>query len=147
MLPGSTELHPLVQSLSEKERTALDEVVACAGTLGDERAGDLAGVLRQATRSLPGVAQAIESCPRLLGCHVLAGKRRTAESLIEALLEAGEATIDFLMPTSAVLGRAYVLAKLNFFKALAHVFADAGPAAPSSRDSRRSCSSPRSRTH
>jgi hypothetical protein len=51
------------------------------------------------------------------------------QTLIEALSSVDEGGFEFMMPTSAVLGRAFVLAKINFLKAVGHLLKEAGDAA------------------
>ena len=53
----------------------------------------------------------------------LAGRPFSAESLVEALCHASDYDLDLHIPTKAVLGQAYLIAKINFFKALRHSLA------------------------
>jgi hypothetical protein len=99
----------------------------------DERsAEDVSECFRQAARSLPPVAEAIQACPSVLGEQRLGGRERTADSLVEALCHGGGMHVEFVMPTAAILGRSFVLAKINFLKALGYVLDAAGPRAKSS---------------
>jgi len=105
------QLRQLLQALPELDERTLDDLSEC---------------FRQAARSLPPVAEAIEACPSVLGQQRLGGRERTAESLVEALCHRGGLHVDFVMPTAAILGRAFVLAKINFLKALGYLLDGAG---------------------
>jgi hypothetical protein len=128
MLPGYLEeFAPLVKCFPVGEEKWIHDVLILLPELESKVRGELEDLFRQAMRSLPPVAEAIQSCPSVLERHRMGGRERSAESLIEALCQSGElSSIEFLMPTGAILGRAFVLAKLNFLKALAYLLEGAG---------------------
>ena len=105
------QLRQLLQVLPELDAHTVHEISEC---------------FRQAARSLPPVAEAIEACPSVLGSQRLGGRERTAESLVEALCHGGGLHVEFVMPTAAILGRSFVLAKINFLKALGYLLDAAG---------------------
>ena len=107
----SEQLRQLLQALPELDERTIHDLSEC---------------FRQAARSLPPVAEAIEACPSVLGEQRLGGRERTAESLVEALCHRGGLHVDFVMPTAAILGRAFVLAKINFLKAIGYLLDGAG---------------------
>jgi hypothetical protein len=109
-----------------QEFARLREVVPVIAELDEESRREVTECLRQAGRSLPPVGEAILACPDIFGHQRLGPRERSAESLIDALMKCEELSMEFLMPTSAVLGRAFVLAKLNFLKALAYLLEGAG---------------------
>jgi hypothetical protein len=111
------------------EAQCLREVLALASELPAPAAGEVAACFHQATGSLPLVAQAIQACPSVLSQQRLGNQERNAETLIEALCRGNDANLEFVMPTSAVFGRAFVDAKRNFLKALGYLLDKAGPQA------------------
>lgn len=113
---------PLLKCFPVNEEKWIRQVLVLLPELEEKTQAELEEVFRQAMRSLPPVAEAIQACPSVLERHRMGGRERTAESLVEALCQSGElSSIEFLMPTGAILGRAFVLAKLNFLKALAYL--------------------------
>jgi hypothetical protein len=51
---------------------------------------------------------------------------RTAETLLESLCSEPEFALDMHVPTKVILGQAYLVAKINFLKALTYAAEDAG---------------------
>lgn len=94
--------------------------------------------MRQAGQSLPLIAQAIASNPKLHSSQRMGQRERDPETLVERLCQTHQTCLEFSMPTRAILGRAFVLAKLNFLKALEYLLEEAGeeahPAAGIVRD-------------
>jgi hypothetical protein len=123
------ELEPLWACLPGSEAAPLREAVRLLPELEPRHAAELRQVLELGLKSLPPVATAIQACPNVLQHQSFAGRERSAESLVDALCSAEGTNIEFLMPTGAILGRAFVLAKLNFLKGLAYVLDLAGPPA------------------
>ncbi|MBI4607369.1 MAG: hypothetical protein HY721_35835 [Planctomycetes bacterium] len=117
---------PLWRCLPQAEAGRLREVLTLLDGLEPRQAADVLDVFQQALRSLPPVAAAVLACPSVLQSQKLGGRERSAESLIDALCQSEDGTLEFVMPTGAVLGRAFVLAKLNFLKALGFLLELAG---------------------
>ena len=111
------------------EARRLQEILRSAGDLDEPSGSEVQQAFAMALKSLPGVAEAILACPNVLEHQHLGTRERSAESLIDALCIAENSSIEFVMPTGAILGRAFVLAKLNFLKALGYILDQAGPKA------------------
>jgi hypothetical protein len=120
------ELGPLWNCLPQAETNRLREVLPVVPELDPRASAEIIDVFRSALRGLPPVAEAIHACPSMLEHQHLGRRERSAESLIDALCLSENANIEFVMPTGAVLGRAFVLAKLNFLKALGYLLDNAG---------------------
>jgi hypothetical protein len=120
------DLERLSGCFPAQEFARLSDAVAVLAELDEGSRREITECLRQASRSLPPVGEAILACPSILGEQRLGGRERSPESLIDALLRCEELNMEFLMPTGAILGRAFVLAKLNFLKALAYLLEAAG---------------------
>lgn len=142
MLPGET---PMVEDFSSlwkcfppEEARRLRDALALLPHLDARPAEEIREVIRMAVRTLPPVAEAIGACPSALGQQQFGSRIRTAESLIDALCRSEIGIIELEMPTGAILGRAFVIAKLNFFKALSYALESAGqlalPAATQIKD-------------
>jgi len=105
---------------------SMQSVLMLLPQLEDAVTADIAEVFRLALRSLPPVAEAIHACPSVLQDQRLGGRGRSATSLIDALCKNGNLNMEFVMPTGAILGRAFVLAKLNFARGLANLLDSGG---------------------
>ena len=116
----------LSKCFPQDEAEELRRLLQALPELDERTAHELSECFLQAARSLPPVAEAIEACPSVLGQQRLGGRERTAESLVEALCGGGGIHLDFVMPTAAILGRSFVLAKINFLKALGYLLDGAG---------------------
>lgn len=120
------ELKPLWKCFPQEEASRMREVLPLLSELDPKAAAEILEVFRFAIRSLPPVAEAIQACPSMLEHQHLGRRERSAESLIDALCLSENTNIEFVMPTGAILGRAFVLAKLNFVKALGYLLDNAG---------------------
>ena len=129
--PGSLfqELDSLWKCLPDADVRKLETVLDVLPKLDVKTAGDLAATLHQAERSLPLIAAAIRVYPSLASHSNLGRQERDDKTLIEALANCDDTRLEFMIPTSAVLGRAFVLAKINFLKAVEHVCREAGEVA------------------
>ncbi|HVR76503.1 MAG TPA: hypothetical protein VMT52_19395 [Planctomycetota bacterium] len=116
----------LWKCLPPAEVVRLRAILSVLPELDPRFAAEIEEVFRFALRSLPPVAEAIQSCPNVLQLQRLGGRERSTESLIDTLCHSEELNIEFLMPTGAILGRAFVLARLNFLKALGYLLDGAG---------------------
>jgi len=120
------EFGPLWDCLPPTEIQRMQDVLALLPELEYPIATEVIDIFRLALRSLPPVAESIHACPSVLQDHTLGGHGRNADSLIDALCKNGNLNMEFLMPTGAILGRAFVIAKLNFSKGLAYLLDSAG---------------------
>ena len=124
-LSYSDRLTPLVDCFSDEEIGRLRTALELAPQLTPELSAELEQTFQHATESLPLVAQAIRASPRSMG-EKLGKRRRDSTTLVERLCQSDQPCLEFAMPTGAVLGRAFVLAKLNFLKAVEYSFEAAG---------------------
>lgn len=124
--PSLEEYASLWKCFPPAEARRLREISLKLPELEPRAAQEVEDVFHQAIRSLPPVAQAIEACPSFLEQQRLGNRVRSAESLIEALCRSENSNIELEIPTGAVLGRAFVLAKINFLKALSYTLDLAG---------------------
>lgn len=65
-------------------------------------------------------AELIRDCPALSASWTSGGRAFGGESLIELLCRVPDYDLDLHLPTKAVLGQAYLIAKINFLKALGY---------------------------
>jgi len=124
--PMVEDFSTLWKCFPPEEARRLKDVLSLLSQLDARPAEEVREVFRQAVRSLPPVAEAIAACPSVLDSQRLGDRVRSAESLIDALCGSETGSIEFEMPTGAILGRAFVLAKLNFMKALGYLLESAG---------------------
>jgi hypothetical protein len=90
---------------------------ALAAVAGTEHAQPLGANLER----LRGTAELIRSSPSLAHSWHASGRRNfSGESLIQQLVRVPDYDLDLNIPTKAVLGQAYVIAKINFLKALSY---------------------------
>ena len=126
--PGllSKELDALWSCLPDADVQRFGEVLEVLPQLDARTAEELEDTLRQAARSLPLIASAIQTYPSPAAQSHFGRQERNVQTLIEALSHAEEGGFEFMIPTSAVLGRAFVLAKINFLKAVEHLLKESG---------------------
>ncbi len=115
------ELPTLKECLHEREFEMLRRCVELIPALDEDAANGVRSHLVESARSLPLLASAIRSTPTAGSPSVFGGRQRDATTLIESLCSVGDAVFDFRIPTKAVLGRAFVQTKINFFRALRHL--------------------------
>ena len=101
--------------LDERERVL---VVEALGFIDDPEYGDiLAGNLHRLSQA----AELIRSSPSILRSIQMRPKMAfSSETLIDALCRVPDWDLDLNIPTKAVFGQAYLIAKINFFKALGY---------------------------
>jgi hypothetical protein len=110
----------LERIFTEGEAALVRELRTFAKGWTGRYAADLADALETGFRTLAPQALALESYPSLKDPHVLGGRARTYESLMEALVRGGEHGLEWVLPSKAVLSRAFGIAKVNFFTALSY---------------------------
>jgi len=104
------------------------EVVASALSVIRPKNGEQAALLDASLRRLTGLAALIRDSPsivtswRSLHRHPFSG-----ESLIELLCRVPDYDLDLHLPTKATLGQAYLVAKINFFKAIGYALEPCAP--------------------
>jgi hypothetical protein len=80
-----------------------------------------ASMLRANLARLRGVAEIIRDSPSItMSWHARGQRDVSGETLIDVLCRVPDYDLDLHIPTKAVLGQAYLIAKINFFKALGY---------------------------
>lgn len=120
------QLRLLEGCLGEEELSRLRSVVLDLAGQCPAAVTTLEATFRQAALSLPLVAQAIDSMPTTLASQRMGRRERDADTLVEQLCQSDQSSLEFSMPTRAVLSRALLLAKINFLKAVLYVLEEAG---------------------
>ncbi len=109
---------------TDEEQELIEAVISALVRTG--RFNDEEMLLNNRT-SLEDLARSISLYPSILEEHTLAGSSRTIESLIHALCTTWVPDMVLHIPTKAVLGRGFTIAKINFFNMLKYMAASAGP--------------------
>ena len=105
----------LERIFTEGEAALVGELREVARSLTGRYASDLADALDTGIRTLAPLALSLESYPSLKDPHVLGGRARTYETLMDTLVRGGEHGLEWVLPSKAVLARAFGIAKVNFF--------------------------------
>ena len=101
--------------LDERERAL---VIEALGFIDDPEYGD---ILRGNLQRLSQAAELIRTSPSILRSIQMRPKLTfSSETLIDALCRVPDWDLDLNIPTKAVFGQAYLIAKINFFKALGY---------------------------
>jgi len=113
--------------LDSAERGLVGRVLATVGEANPRQRAVVEGMLSR----LRSMAELIRDSPSLASSwDGGAGRAFSADTLIEQLCRVRDYDIDLHIPTKAVLGQAYVIAKINFLKALGYMLdAVSAPAA------------------
>jgi hypothetical protein len=109
------------------ERGLVEQALAAVGQTNPKQRAVIEGTLSR----LRSMAELIRDSPSLASSWGGgAGRAFSADTLIEQLCRVRDYDIDLHIPTKAVLGQAYVIAKINFMKALGYTLdAVSAPAA------------------
>lgn len=102
----------------DEERT----VVGAAMRAVEEQSEEEAATLRANLQRLSNTALVIRDSPPIATSLPMRGSRSSfsSESLVDLLCRVPDYDFDLHIPTKAVLGQAYLVAKINFFKALGY---------------------------
>ncbi|MEZ4309123.1 MAG: hypothetical protein R3F14_13895 [Polyangiaceae bacterium] len=107
----------------ERERTLVAEVLAFVG----QRAPDEALFLDATLERLGRAASLVRDCPTIAtSWHSRPVLHLSGEPLIDLLCRVPDWDLELHIPTKAVLGQAYLVAKINFFKALGYALDTSG---------------------
>ena len=117
----SGPLRALNTCFAPRELELLSEIRALEPQLPKPVATEIATTLDRLSGVLAHLSEGLNACPALQDAETIAGRTRTVESLIERLCQSQSYTLDFLLPTRAILGQALLHAKINFFKAFRYV--------------------------
>jgi hypothetical protein len=101
----------------DAERALVAEALDVVKSASLEQSTLLAGSLDRLGR----LAELIRDSPSMAtGWHARGRKQFSGETLIELLCRVPDYDLDLNIPTKAVLGQGYLIAKINFFKALGY---------------------------
>ncbi|MHC5010326.1 MAG: hypothetical protein ACYTG6_05160 [Planctomycetota bacterium] len=100
------------------EERLVEKLIVFAEAGAGEQGRDLKRTLDSGMQTLGSLALSLESYPSLKGSHRLGSKERSLKTLMGALVEGGEHGVEWILPSKAVLARAYGIAKVNFLTAL-----------------------------
>ncbi len=97
------------------------EVVSAALEVVRANSPDAVALLDSSLRRLEGLAEIVRDSPSIVtSWKSWSGHAFSGESLIELLCRVPEYDLDLHVPTKATLGQAYLVAKINFFKAVGY---------------------------
>lgn len=92
-------------------------------TAGDEAwRENLRVVVQTGLQNLGRLTLALESYPSLRDSQQIGRRQRTLQTLLKALVNAGEHGLEWVLPTKGVLARTFGIAKVQFFSSLRYVF-------------------------
>lgn len=97
---------------NDDEKVILGRLIKLLQSLG--RREEIKSVKNNRT-ALKELAASISLYPSILGTHQLGGISRSIETLIAMLCQSEEPGIILHIPTKALLGKGYTIAKINFF--------------------------------
>ncbi len=101
----------------ESERALVREALETVRTANQDQAVQLSASLGR----LQKLAELIRDSPSMgTGWHARGHAKFSGETLIDLLCRVPDYDLDLNIPTKAVLGQAYLVAKVNFFKALGY---------------------------
>ncbi|MEE1166862.1 MAG: hypothetical protein UHP28_06895 [Treponema sp.] len=109
--------------LTPKEKELYEELM----TLLKEKAPERLPIIEERMKDLTQLAEAVACFPSLLERHDLAGGVRTPTLLVDSLIkhqEKGDTTLR--LPSKAILGKGYIVAKVHTFSSLAKLAASVG---------------------
>ena len=86
----------------------------------DEISLDIRQAMAVGLHGLGGIATALDAYPSLRDTGRLGGVKRSGETLMRKLLEAGEHGLEWSLPTKALLSRTFGIAKVNFWSSLSY---------------------------
>ncbi len=104
--------------LDPEEIVLAGKVLSMLDDLSSVEARDSAAHLKAVIDQLMRLRQVVTGYPSILLEHTVAGDRRDVHSLTDSICRSNPYTVEASMPSRAVVGRAYVLAKLHFFRLL-----------------------------
>ncbi|MBN2493105.1 MAG: hypothetical protein JXR96_00835 [Deltaproteobacteria bacterium] len=111
---------PERQVLDPEEILLANRVLVALTDLGDEAAAS-AEHLKEVIEQLVRLRQVVVAYPSIIEPHSVAGELRDVYTLTDAICKSNPYTIEAYMPTRAVVGRAYLVARYNFFRLLCRV--------------------------
>ena len=134
MRAGAITPHAMVATAKESRESlfffdaAERELVTAALDVIRAKATEPAELLELSLGRLEGLATLIRDSPSIVkSWSSWAGHAFSGESLIELLCRVPEYDLDLHVPTKATIGQAYLIAKINFFKAIGYALEPLSP--------------------
>jgi len=112
------DLTELLECFGSKESDVLRRLASELGRLPEDVRQEVIATVGRARLNILPLVQAIHASPIHRNYQFLKGPERRPETLIETLCRKEWESIDLALPTGAVVGRALVLARINFIKSL-----------------------------
>ncbi|HUU02087.1 MAG TPA: hypothetical protein VM425_11635 [Myxococcota bacterium] len=109
------------QVFEPEEIVLAGRVLAELAGEGSEEAAASAEHLRMVMDQLVRLRQVVTSYASVVEPHVVAGQHRDVHTLAEAICRSNPYNIEAIIPTRAVVGRAYLVARFNFLRLLGRV--------------------------
>jgi hypothetical protein len=109
------------QVFEPEEIVLAGNVLAELASEGSEEAASSAEYLRMVMDQLVRLRHVVTSYASVIEPHVVAGARRDIHTLAEAICRSNPYTIEAIIPTRAVVGRAYQVARFNFLRLLGRI--------------------------
>lgn len=109
------------QPLQPDEAALVEQVIAALHQTESERAAEAIGAIRHQLESLRRFAELLVRYPSPLEEQVLDGRRRSLDTLVDALVATDQASFPFRAPTQALVGRAMNMAQINFLRMVWHL--------------------------
>ena len=113
-----SELKPLLAALPPDSSQTVRRIITQLDGVSNGVRREIDKVFERAASTLPPLVHALEATPITPSSESLGRRTRSHDSLIETLCRDDWLPHDFTIPTGATLGRAVVLARVNFFKSL-----------------------------
>lgn len=108
----------VIECYCPDDRNQLAELLPLLEALPAHARDEISEIVRRAAGRLPPLVQSIEAYPIAPEYERWGRRERNVNSLIETLSHHDWLPVDFSMPTGAILGRALILARINFLRAL-----------------------------
>ena len=103
--------------MDRAEQALVERALEAISTANAEQAS----VLRASLKRLRQIAETIRDSPSItMSWHARGRRDVSGETLVELLCRVPDYDLDLHIPTKAVVGQAYLIAKINFFKALGY---------------------------
>ncbi|MBW1811409.1 MAG: hypothetical protein JRJ87_24685 [Deltaproteobacteria bacterium] len=109
------------QVFEQQEIVLAGKVLAVLASDGSSEAQSSAEHLQVVMDQLVRLRNVVTSYISVVEPHIVAGKQRDVHTLTEAICRSNPYTIEAILPTRAVVGRAYHVAKFNFLRLLSSV--------------------------
>ena len=109
------------QVFEPQEIVLAGRVLAMLSELGNEEAYSSSDHISDVMNQLVCLRDVVTAYTSVIERHVVAGQTRDVYTLADAICRSNPYTVEATMPTRAVVGRAYLVAKFNFLRLLGRV--------------------------